>query len=170
MPWIDELVDHLGKAKYISILDLARDYWQVPMAEKNWDITAFVTPYGLYQFMVMLFELQGAPATFQRMMDKFIRGHETFPAAYLDDLIVYSETFEEHLLHLRWVMVTLQADGLTANPKKCQFAMTQVCVPGTWGWRWNGWVGAIKGWSKSIISNTNNKKMCEIISWNYGLL
>ena len=101
MPWIDELVDHLGKAKYISILDLARSYWQVPMAEKDWDITAFVTPYGLYQFMVMLFELQGAPATFQRMMDKFMQGHETFPAAYLDDLIVYSETFEEHLLHLR---------------------------------------------------------------------
>ena len=52
MPRIDELVNCLGKAKYISILDLARGYWQVPMAEKDWDKTAFATPYGLYQFTV----------------------------------------------------------------------------------------------------------------------
>ena len=69
MPRIDELIDRLGKAKYISTLDLARGYWQVPMAEKDRHKTAFATPYGLYQFTVMLFRLQGAPATFQRIMD-----------------------------------------------------------------------------------------------------
>ena len=69
MPRIDELIDRLGKAKYISTLDLARGYWQVPMAEKDRHKTAFATPYGLYQFTVMLFRLQGAPATIQRIMD-----------------------------------------------------------------------------------------------------
>ena len=127
MPRINELIDRLGKAKYISTLDLARGYWQVPMAEKDRHKTAFATPYGLYQFTVMPFGLQEAPTTFQRMMDQVIQGLETFTAAYLDDLVVYSETFEEHLLHLRRVMETLQAAGLTAKPKKCQFAMTQ-CV------------------------------------------
>ena len=76
--------------------------------------TAFTTPFGLYQFKTMPFGLQGAPATFQRMMDHLIQGLEGFTTAYLDDLVVYSSTWEEHLQHLR-----------TAKPKKCQFAMKQ---------------------------------------------
>ena len=107
MPRIDELIDCLGKAKYISTLDLARGYWQVPMAEESRHKTAFTTPYGLYQFRVMPFGLQGAPATFQHMMDTVVRGMESISAAYLDDLVIFSNSFEEHLEHLRRVLERL---------------------------------------------------------------
>ena len=73
----------------------------------------------------MPFGLQGAPATFQRMMDQLIRGLEGFTAAYLDDLVVYSLTWEEHVQHLHSVFERLCKAGLTAKPRKCQFAMSQ---------------------------------------------
>jgi hypothetical protein len=123
MPRIDELIDRLGKAKYISTLDLARGYWQVPMEEESRHKTAFTTPYGLYQFRVMPFGLQGAPATFQRMMDTVVRGMQDISAAYLDDLVVFSNSFDEHIGHLRRVLERLREAGLTAKAKKCQIAM-----------------------------------------------
>ena len=99
MPRIDELIDQLGQAKYVTTLDLTRGYWQVPVAVKAREKTAFVTPFGLYQFRMMPFGLQGAPATFQRMMDQLLRGLEGYAAAYLD-LVIYSNSWEEHLVHL----------------------------------------------------------------------
>ena len=78
MPRIDELLDKLGKAKFLATLDLSRDNWQVPMEK-----TAFLTPQGLFQFTTMPFGLQGAPATFQRMMDQLLSGLEAYTAAYL---------------------------------------------------------------------------------------
>ena len=68
-PRIDDLIDRLGDARYISTIDLTRGYWQVPVAPQARSRTAFMTPFGLYQFTVMPFGLHGAPATFQRMMD-----------------------------------------------------------------------------------------------------
>ena len=125
MPRIDDMIDQLGKASFISTLDLTRGYWQVPVVDSDRPKTAFITPFGLYQFKTMPFGLQGAPATFQRMMDRLIQGLEGFTAAYLDDLVIYSSTWEEHLQHLRQVFKRLQEAGLTAKPKKCQFAMNQ---------------------------------------------
>ena len=66
MPRIDELIDQLGKAQYLSTLELARGYWQVLVASESQAQTAFITPFGLYQFTVMPFGLSGASATFQR--------------------------------------------------------------------------------------------------------
>ena len=125
MPRSDDMIDQLGKASFISTLDLTRGYWQVPVASSDRHKTAFITPFGLYQFKTMPFGLQGAPATFQRMMDRLIQGLEGFTAAYLDDLVIYSSTWEEHLQHLHQVFQRLQKAGLTAKPKKCQFAMQQ---------------------------------------------
>ena len=125
MPRIDDLIDRLGKGKYITTLDLTRGYWQVPVAEEDQHKTAFATPFGLYQFRVMPFGLCGAPATFQRMMDHMLEGLEDFTAAYLDDLVIYSETWEDHLRHVRSVLRTLKEAGLTAKPQKCQFAMSR---------------------------------------------
>ena len=123
MPRVDELIDRLGSARFISMLDLSRGYWQVPVAEESRPMTAFVTPYGLYQFRMMPFGLSGAPATFQRLMDTVLRGLEPFCAAYIDDIVVYSDTWEDHLRHLQTVFLSLQEAGLTAKPRKCQFAM-----------------------------------------------
>ena len=121
MPRVDDQIDRVGKAKFISTLDLTRGYWQVPVADEDRPKTAFATPFGLFQFNVMPFGLQGAPATFQRLMDGVIQGLGDFSAAYLDDLIVFSETFEEHFHQLRKVLQRLREVGLTAKAKKCLF-------------------------------------------------
>ena len=103
IPRIDDLIDRLGQARYLTTLDLARSYWQVPMdlASKK---TAFITPQGLFQFTVMPFGLQGAPATFQRMMDQLLRGMSGYSAAYLDDFVIYSHSWEDHLQHIRRIL------------------------------------------------------------------
>ena len=78
-------------------------------------------------FRRMPFGLQGAPATFQRMMDHLLEGMREFMGAYLDDLIVFSRSWTEHLQHVSTVLNRLRAAGLTAKPKKCQFGMAE-CV------------------------------------------
>ena len=90
MPRVDDILDQVGQAKYITTLDLAKGYWQVPVAEEDRHKMAFITTKGLYQFKMMPFGLCGVPATFQRMMDEVIRGMSQFASAYLDDLIVFS--------------------------------------------------------------------------------
>ena len=112
---------------FVTTLDLTWGYRQVPVAESAREKTAFVTPFGLYQFQMMPFSLQGAPATFQRMMDKLIRGMEDYTAAYLDDLVVFSGSWERHLQHIHELFDRLRAAGLTAKPRKCQFGMAQ-CI------------------------------------------
>ena len=92
MPRVDDLIDSLGKAKYATTLDLARGYWQVPVNEESRPRTAFTTPYGLFQFRVMPFGLHGAPTTFQRMMDSFLLEFPTFAAAYLDEVVIHSDS------------------------------------------------------------------------------
>ena len=85
--------------------------------------TAFTTLFGLYLFTVMPFGLYGAPATFQRMMDVLLNGIEEYVAAYLDDLVVFSRSWTEHLQHLHSVLQRLREAGLTAKPSKCQIGM-----------------------------------------------
>ena len=100
MPRVDELIDNLGPAHYIYTLDLTRGYWQVPVDSKSRPLTAFTTPFGLYQFKVLPFGLHGAPATFQRLMDRVLAGQEGH-AASIDDVVVWSRSWQEHLTHLR---------------------------------------------------------------------
>ena len=111
MPRIDDLIDLLGKAKYISTLDLTRGYWQVPLAEDARHKTAFVTPSGLYHFNVMPFGLKGAPASFQCLMDNVIRGLDSMSAAYIDDVIIFSTSWEDHLGYLSRVFARLREGG-----------------------------------------------------------
>ncbi len=92
MPRVDELLDRLGRARFISTLDLTKGYWQVPLTEQAKPKTAFSTPSGHWQYRVLPFGLHGAPATFQRMMDILLRPHQAYAAAYLDDVVVHSET------------------------------------------------------------------------------
>ena len=88
MPRLEDLLERLGKAQFVTTLDLCKGYWQVPLAEGVKPYTAFRTPQGLYQFTVMPFGLQGAPACFQRLMDRVLDGTDSFAAAYLDDVVV----------------------------------------------------------------------------------
>lgn len=128
LPQIDHILNKLRGAKYISTLDLRQGYWQIPLADDSRQYTAFIAPgRGLFQFKVMPFGHHSAPATFQRVMDTVI-GPELseFAMVYLDDIIIISSTFEEHLAHLRTVFQRLQSANLQLNPDKCEFCRTEL--------------------------------------------
>ena len=127
MPRIDELIERLGKARFVTTIDLTKGYWQVPVAVEDRPKTAFATPFGLWQFITMPFGLQGAPSTFQRMMDHLLSGMEDYAAAYFDDVVVFSLDWSQHLQHLRAVLTRLRGARLTIKATKCQFAMYE-CV------------------------------------------
>ena len=126
MPRVDELLDRLGRARFISTLDLTKGYWQVPLTDQAKPKTAFSTPSGHWQYWVLPFGLHGAPATFQRLMDVLLRPHQAYAAAYLDDVVIHSETWEDHLERLRRVLTELRRAGLTANPKKARTCVLEV--------------------------------------------
>ena len=119
MPRVDELIDRLGNARFFTTLDLTKGYWQVPLTEGAKEKTAFSVPDGHFQYVVLPFGLHGAPATFQRMMDKILRPHRKYAAAYLDDVIIHSTDWESHLPRVQAVLNSIREAGLTANPKKC---------------------------------------------------
>ena len=131
LPRIDDLLDQLGKAKYFSTLDLASGYWQVQVHPLSCEKTAFVTHQGLYEFAVMPFGLKNAPALFQRLMQRVLMGlnpsdgHD-FVSVYLDDVLVFSETFNSHLEHLALVLQRFASAGLKLKPSKCHFICQRV--------------------------------------------
>ena len=127
LPRIDETLDNLGGAVYFSTLDLQSGYWQVPVAEADREKTAFITPQGLYQFKRMPFGLTNAPATFQRLMHCVLRGLSPLLClVYLDDIIIFSKSFEEHLQHTIAVLTALREAGLKIKPKKCHLLCIEV--------------------------------------------
>lgn len=122
MPRIDDLLEKIGRAQYITTLDLCKGYWQVPLNPQSRPYSAFRTPLGLYQFTVLPFGLHGAPATFQRLMDRVLQGCEDWSAAYLDDVVIYSNSWAEHLHHLQQTLKRIEEAGLTLNISKCEWA------------------------------------------------
>lgn len=127
LPRIEEALEALGQAKYFSTLDLTSGYWQVEVAEHDRHKTAFSTPMGLFEANRMPFGLQNAPSTFQRLMTCcFGDLNFTHLLIYLDDLIIFSKTFEEHLERLQLVFDRLQEHGLKLKPSKCQLVREEV--------------------------------------------
>src|SRR6266540_3231551 len=104
LPVVNDTVDKIGGKKFYTSIDLASGYWQVEVDENSQDITAFVTPWGLYQFNVIPFGLTNAPATFQRLMNYVLHDYlNDFVVVYLDDILVCLDIFEEYLAYLRKV-------------------------------------------------------------------
>ncbi|CAG8611019.1 11566_t:CDS:2 [Cetraspora pellucida] len=127
LPRVDELLDTLNGSSWFTSLDLASGYWLVEVLEGDRDKTAFITPYGMFEFNVMPFGLANAPATFQRLMDNIFRDIiGKFVVVYLDDLNIFSTTFEEHLSHLKEVFCRLREAELRLKPQKCYFAKKQL--------------------------------------------
>ena len=132
LPRIDDLLDALHGAKWFSTLDLKSGYWQVPIAEQDKEKTAFRTSSGqLFEFNQVPFGLCNAPATFSRLMDRVLAGlyWETC-LFYLDDIIVFSSTWEEHLARLREVFERLRHAKLKLGAAKCTFAAKEVSYLG----------------------------------------
>lgn len=95
-----ELIDRLGRAAYLSTLDMTKGYWKIPLAPESRAYTAFATPVGLYQFVRMPFGLHGAAATFQRLVDQLLSRHTAYEANNIDDVIIFSNSWEDHLNHI----------------------------------------------------------------------
>ena len=126
MPRIDDLIDKVGKAKYLTKIDLSKGYWQVPMDEEAIPMSAFVTPFGHFQWKFMPFGLRNAPATFQKLVQKVLLGLDKFTAAYLDDILIFSESWHEHICHIKEVLKRIRDAGLTIKATKCDFATAEV--------------------------------------------
>ncbi|KAK5913555.1 hypothetical protein CgunFtcFv8_008078 [Champsocephalus gunnari] len=127
LPRIKETLDALAGAHWFSTLDLASGYNQVPVAEKDRAKTAFCTPFGLFEFERMPFGLCNAPGTFQRRMER-IFGDQSLQSVllYLDDVIVFSTSIEQHLQQLEMVLSRFQMKGLKAKMSKCHFFQKEV--------------------------------------------
>ena len=127
LPLIQDIFDSMGGAKIFSTLDLKAGYWQIPMQENDIEKTAFVCEAGLYEFQRMPFGLTSAPSQFQRIMNKILAGYiGKFVFVYLDDIVIYSRSPEEHARHLRLVLRRIENAGLKLNPKKCDFCKKSV--------------------------------------------
>lgn len=126
---MDDCVDHLGSAKYVTKLDLLRAYWQMPLSSRVSEVSAFVTPDHFLQYTVMPFGLRKAPATFQRLMNTVLSGVKYFDA-YLDDIVFYSSTWSEHVDTLREIFGHLESASLTLNMAKCEFGKAVVTYLG----------------------------------------
>ena len=122
LPNIGELQDRLGKAKIFTKLDLRGAYNLIRIKEGEEWKTAFRTRYGHYKYLVMPFGLTNAPATCQALINNVIRAHlDRSAIAYLDDILIYSESTEEHVSHVQEVLGCLSQAGLLLKPEKCEF-------------------------------------------------
>ncbi len=132
LPQIEEAIDRLSGQWFFTCLDMRMEFWHVEMDPKSRQYTAFtVGPLGFYECKCMPFGLTNAPATFQRMMESCLGYlHLNCCLIYLDDVVVYSKTEEEHLVSLRKVFERFRQKKLRLKPKKCHFFKTKVTYLG----------------------------------------
>ncbi|XP_058789765.1 uncharacterized protein LOC131663392 [Phymastichus coffea] len=128
LPYMDVILRKIQHAKFISALDCSGAFWQIPLTERSIPITAFTVPgLGLFEFVRMPYGLSGGPATLQMLADKIITPEmEPYAFAYLDDLLIATETFSEHIKWLTCIVKRLNEAGLTINRKKSKICMIEV--------------------------------------------
>lgn len=122
IPNIEDILDKLGRCQYFTTLDLASGYHQIQMHPESINKTAFNTDHGHYEFLRMPFGLKNSPATFQRVMDDLLRDVlNKFCLVYLDDIIIFSPSLDEHIKHLKLVFEKLKNANLKLQLDKCEF-------------------------------------------------
>lgn len=131
LPRIDDSLDALGGNKYFSVMDLSSGYWQVGVHPDDQGKTAFVTTDGLYNFKVMPYGLCNAGATFERLMELVLAGlHWTTCLLYVDDIICFSKTADEHISRLKEILYRIKEAGLKLSPNKCKLFQREVSFLG----------------------------------------
>ena len=127
LPHIKDVIDKMAGSKYWSTLDAASAYWSIPLSEADKEKTAFAVPRGKFEFNVMPFGLSNSGATYQRMMDICLSGLRTDKVlSYMDDIVIFSKTFDEHIRDLKSVFECLHTAGVTLKASKCIFAAEKV--------------------------------------------
>ena len=119
LPDPEHIFASITQDAYFSKFDLTKGYWQVPVEENAKPYTPFLTPAGLFQFCMMPFGLVNAPATFTRMMRRVLQGLKKTDN-FIDDILIHSQTWDEHISSIRSLLERLRAVGLTAKPSKCE--------------------------------------------------
>ena len=131
LPRIDDLFDQLQGARVFSKIDLRSGYHQLKIKAADVPKIAFRTRYGHYEFLVMPFRLTNAPAAFMDLMNRVFKPYlDTFVIVFIDDILVYSRSEEEHAEHLRIVLQTLRDKQLYAKFSKCEFWLEEVVFLG----------------------------------------
>ncbi|GFW03201.1 retrovirus-related Pol polyprotein from transposon 17.6 [Trichonephila clavipes] len=126
LPNIEELLEKVSAAKYISILNLTRGYWQIPLSPRAQRYASFVTTFGTFKPLRLPFGLKNAPYYFSRLMANLLRNCEDFAVPCLDDIAIFSLAWDDHLKHLKDVFDHLRSAKLHIKPSKCQFAQAYV--------------------------------------------
>lgn len=129
IPRVDDCIDKVGKAKFLTKIDLLKGYWCVPLTDRGREISAFVTPSGLYEYNVLPFGMKNAPATFQRMIHSVIKNLPN-TNAYIDDLVTGSDSWEAHLEDVERLFQRLVEANLTVNLAKSEFGQAKVTYLG----------------------------------------
>ena len=121
LPSMEEVLQEIAGAAYLTTLDLAKGFLQIPVAKEHQHKTAFVTPHGKWEYTRLPFGLRNAPAHFQMVMDRLLQG---IPGsrAYIDDIVIYSDTWEEHIQSLTMTLAALARVGFKVKLSKCHFA------------------------------------------------
>lgn len=131
IPHVDEILGNLGKCSYFTTLDLAQGFHQIEMHPDSIQKTAFSVNNGHYEYLRMPFGLKNAPCTFQRVMDNVLREYlHKFCFVYMDDIVVFSKSLHEHMLHLRLIFEKLQAFNLKVQLDKTEFLRKEVAFLG----------------------------------------
>ena len=120
LPRIDNIMDKLVNCQYFTSIDLKHAFWQIPMREEDKEKTSFICGNRLWQYRRMAFGLKNSPATFQRCIGLAI-GENDYSLAYLDDIIIFSRTAEDHLIHIESILESLSKHNLNAKMSKCEF-------------------------------------------------
>ncbi|KAD6454404.1 hypothetical protein E3N88_09110 [Mikania micrantha] len=127
LPRIDDLFDQLQGSSFYSKIDLCSGYHQLRVKDEDVPITAFRTRYGHYEFLVMPFGLSNAPAVFMDLMNRVCKPYlDKFVIMFIDDILIYSKTKEDHEQHLRLILELLRNEKLYAKFSKCEFWMREV--------------------------------------------
>ena len=119
MPRVEEVLEAVGRSRVISKMDLSKGYYQVPMKPCDIPKTAFVCHRGKYEFVRMPFGVKNAPAVFQSLMTELLKDCESFAHPYMDDIVIYSSTWEEHKDHVRRVLDCLRLFGVDEGDGHC---------------------------------------------------
>ena len=126
LPNIEQALQFVGEHQFYTKLDLRSGYFQIPIREEDKYKTAFITVHGLYEFNVLAQGLKNSPPSFQRIMSDLLSPCRKFCLIYLDDILIYSKTFDQHLQHLNQVLSILNNHKFQLNPQKCELIKTSI--------------------------------------------